>query len=208
MEGGTLKDLAKAAGIGGIALGVLYLIFKQVIPATGTPLLSPAQAYAILRSLMILTFGVSGLGILAWLIAPHRDMKRPIPQPTIAILGVLFIVVILAAVYAGTLPVPQADYPVTVSEVKPQNPPNTVVPPPVNICAGNGGGASCLGPGVVAYTCDEYNAIGGGGDATYNTFNKRFCNGGPETAKINVRHNFSRGGGQCGWTSFTVICAR
>jgi predicted negative regulator of RcsB-dependent stress response len=92
-----------------------------------------------------------------------------------------------------------------------KNPGQAVIPPtlgrfgPVNICVGNGGGASCLGPGVVAYTCAEYKLIGGGGDATYDTFNKRFCQGKGDS-KTNVRHNFSIDGGECGWTSFTVAC--
>jgi hypothetical protein len=76
---------------------------------------------------------------------------------------------------------------------------------PVNICVGNGGGAACLAPGVVTYTCAEYNAIGGGGEATYDSFNRRFCQGKGDP-KTNVRHNFSVGGGECGWTSFTVAC--
>jgi hypothetical protein len=86
-----------------------------------------------------------------------------------------------------------------------------VIPPtlgrlgPVNICVGNGGGAACLGPGVVAYSCSEYKQIGGGAEATYDTFNKRFCQGKGDP-KTNVRHNFSVEGGECGWTSFTVNC--
>jgi hypothetical protein len=30
----------------------------------------------------------------------------------------------------------------------------------------------------------------------------------PETVKNNGRHNFSRVGGECGWTSFTVECVK
>ncbi len=84
-----------------------------------------------------------------------------------------------------------------------QGPPAQV---PINVCMGNGGGDSCRGLGVVAYTCSEFRAIGGGGDATLAALNRRFCNAGPETAQKNVRHNYSRGGGECGWTSFTVTC--
>ncbi|SFO74232.1 hypothetical protein SAMN05216330_104451 [Bradyrhizobium sp. Ghvi] len=76
---------------------------------------------------------------------------------------------------------------------------------PINICVGSGGGASCLGPGVVAYSCADYSSIGGGADSTYDAFNKRFCQGRGDP-KVNVRHNFSIAGGQCGWTSFTVTC--
>jgi hypothetical protein len=84
--------------------------------------------------------------------------------------------------------------------------PRPVAPPPINVCMGNGGGDNCLGPGVVSYSCDAYNAIGGGAEQTYVALNQRFCNGKPATAKTNVRHNFSHTGGQCGWTSFTVTC--
>ncbi|WP_027530812.1 hypothetical protein [Bradyrhizobium sp. WSM3983] len=93
-----------------------------------------------------------------------------------------------------------------------KDPTNALIPPtlgrlgPVHICVGNGGDAACLFPGAVVYSCADYATIGGGSDLTYDTFNRRFCQGNGDPKK-NVRHNFSVGGGQCGWTSFTVNCA-
>jgi hypothetical protein len=78
------------------------------------------------------------------------------------------------------------------------------------ICAGNGGGESCAAGTDAYYTCDQYNAIGGGAQVTYDTLAKKFCEykDGDKTilAPNQVIHNFSRGGGQCGWTGFTVVC--
>ncbi len=72
------------------------------------------------------------------------------------------------------------------------------------VCMGNGGGkpSSCTGGGVVNFTCAEYRAIGGGGEATRPTLAERFCG----TLPFNVLHNFSVDGGECGWTGFTVSC--
>jgi hypothetical protein len=188
-----IKDFGKKAGLAGLALGVLFYLFRdflQQIPGLPAP-----QAFAIMRSFLILVFGISGIGVLTWLVVPQPGNHKPIPTTSIVILALLFVVVVLAAVFVGTSPVNEKDLPKSTQ----------IVIAPINICAGNGGGASCLGPSVVAYTCAEYRAIGGGADATYKAFNDRFCQGKGDPKK-NVRHNFSREGGECGWTSFTVTC--
>jgi len=78
------------------------------------------------------------------------------------------------------------------------------------VCAGNGGGESCAGGADAYFTCDQYTSIGGGAQVTYDLLAKRFCeykDGDKAVLAPNqVIHNFSRGGGQCGWTGFTVIC--
>ncbi|HWO37845.1 MAG TPA: hypothetical protein VNO32_54425 [Candidatus Acidoferrum sp.] len=196
METKLLSSLGEIAGVGGIALGVFFLLNSGVLQQKFA-VIGAAQAYALMQSLMTFTFGISGIGIISWIISLSARPRQPMPMPPLAILASLFIVVILASVYIGTRPVPQSELPPQPAQVH-----------PIDVCMGNGGGQSCLGPGVVAYTCDEYNAIGGGAQTTYIALNKRFCQSGPEKAKDNVRHNYSRDGGQCGWTSFTVTCAQ
>jgi hypothetical protein len=80
-----------------------------------------------------------------------------------------------------------------------------------NVCMGNGGGPSCSGSSTVTYTCDQYNAIGGGSQQTIKVLGERFCkyydvNGQQQQMPYNVVHLSSVSGGQCGWTLFSVIC--
>jgi hypothetical protein len=195
MEGTLLGTLGKIAGIGGIALGVFFLLYRGVVVQIGP--LGVAETFLVLRSLMTFTFGIAGIGIISWLISLGINPGQPIPWPPLVILACLFVVVIGAAVYVGLEHIPQSQLPPQIRSER-----------PIEVCMGNGGGQSCNGPGVVSYTCAEYRAIGAGGLPTYVALNKRFCNGGPETAQQNVRHNFSREGGECGWTSFTVTCVQ
>jgi hypothetical protein len=62
----------------------------------------------------------------------------------------------------------------------------------------------------VYLTCAQYRAIGAGSQATVNAFGKQFCeyfdNGQKILAPFKVTHDFSVGGGECGWTGFHVIC--
>jgi hypothetical protein len=80
-----------------------------------------------------------------------------------------------------------------------------------DVCMGNGGGPSCASPKTIRYTCAEYRAIGGGGQATITTLGERYCkvydaNGQPKQMKYNVAVTYNVAGGECGWTLFTVNC--
>src|SRR5262245_2357975 len=81
-----------------------------------------------------------------------------------------------------------------------------------NVCMGNGGGPSCAGGNTVTYTCAQYRAIGGGGEATPKALGERLCkvyaDGQQKQLPYNVVHKFSKPGGECGWTLFTVTCLR
>jgi len=76
--------------------GVLE-IEKQFLPQAG---LGPAQAFAIILSLMILTFGIAGIGIAAWLLGRQIGPKTPVSGSHMALLAVLIVVVLGAAVFA------------------------------------------------------------------------------------------------------------
>lgn len=103
MEGKLLTSLGKIAGLGGIALGVLLLIFqgvlqKQFLPQAG---LTSDQAFAIILSLLILTFGISGIGVIAWLIGRAVGPKAPMSIPAMSTFAGLMALVLGAAVYIG-----------------------------------------------------------------------------------------------------------
>ena len=81
----------------------------------------------------------------------------------------------------------------------------------VNVCMGNGGGPSCISKDTVNYTCAQYRAIGGGGTATETALGSRFCkvydaNGQQKQLPFNVVVKYDVGGGECGWTLFSVTC--
>lgn len=62
----VLKVVGQVAGIGGLALGVLLLIFRDVIRKNIFPSLDKIQAYRILRLIIVSTFLIAALGIGAW----------------------------------------------------------------------------------------------------------------------------------------------
>jgi hypothetical protein len=104
MESRLLSSVGKVAGLGGIALGIFLLIFqgvlqKQFLPQAG---LGAAQAFATILSLMIFTFGIAGIGIIAWLLSRTIGPKAAVPGAAMATLAGLMVLVIGAAVYLGT----------------------------------------------------------------------------------------------------------
>jgi hypothetical protein len=62
----TLKTLGQIAGIAGISLGVLLILFKEVIRKNIFPNLSPEDGYKLLRLLLIFVWTIAILGVLAW----------------------------------------------------------------------------------------------------------------------------------------------
>jgi hypothetical protein len=65
-EYGLLATLGKIAGIGGISVGVLLILFLNFIRQKFLPNLEPAQGYSLLLLFMIFTFGVAVCGLTVW----------------------------------------------------------------------------------------------------------------------------------------------
>lgn len=66
MDTALFETLGRIAGIGGIALGVLLLLFRDVIRRNIFPNLTRDQAYKIIRLVLVLTFLIALAGIGAW----------------------------------------------------------------------------------------------------------------------------------------------
>lgn len=66
MEASLLKTVGQVAGIGGLALGVFLLLFRDVIRRNIFPSLSKEHAYKIIRLFLLLTFALAFGGIAAW----------------------------------------------------------------------------------------------------------------------------------------------
>jgi hypothetical protein len=103
MDGKLLTDLGKIAGVGGIALGVFVVLFRGVLQTEFLPKagLSPCQAFSVILVLMILTFGIAGIGLIAWLVSRSIAPNGSIPWPTLRALAGLLVIMVGGALFAG-----------------------------------------------------------------------------------------------------------
>lgn len=73
-DGIFFKTLGKYAGIGGIAVGAVIVIFSTFLRRNIFPTFSTDQAYNILKLLLLLTFTIGVIGIAGWLHAKHANL--------------------------------------------------------------------------------------------------------------------------------------
>jgi hypothetical protein len=73
MTAELLKDLGQIAGIGGIALGVFMLLFREVIRKKIFPTLTKKQGYWIILVSLFLIWSVALAGIIAWIMTSGND---------------------------------------------------------------------------------------------------------------------------------------
>jgi len=66
MDTELIKAVGQIAGIGGLALGVFLLLFRNIIAKNIFPQLKKDDAYRLLRLISILTFLIAALGLGAW----------------------------------------------------------------------------------------------------------------------------------------------
>jgi hypothetical protein len=66
MDADALKIVGQVAGIGGLALGVFLLLFRDIIRKNIFPELPPAEAYRLLRLITGAVWSVAIVGIAAW----------------------------------------------------------------------------------------------------------------------------------------------
>jgi hypothetical protein len=66
MDADVLKVVGQVAGIGGLALGVFLLLFRDIIRKNIFPKLPPAEAYRLLRLITVAVWSVAIVGIAAW----------------------------------------------------------------------------------------------------------------------------------------------
>jgi hypothetical protein len=62
-----LKTLGQVLGIGGLALGVFFLLFRELIRKSIFPTLKKDDAYRLLRLITVLVWSVAVIGIAAWI---------------------------------------------------------------------------------------------------------------------------------------------
>jgi hypothetical protein len=67
MDAGLLKTLGQTLGVGGLGLGIFFLLFRELIRKSIFPKLSKHDAYNFLRLISILVWSVAVIGIGAWI---------------------------------------------------------------------------------------------------------------------------------------------
>ena len=78
MELEILKVAGQIAGIGGLAVGAIVLIYRDVIAKNIFPSLTKAQSYSLLKLVVILSWSVAMSGIGAWTyVSVNTDKLTP-----------------------------------------------------------------------------------------------------------------------------------
>lgn len=62
----VIETMGQIAGIGGLALGVFLLLFREIIRKQVFPQLAKKDAYRLLRLVAVLVFLIAAIGIAAW----------------------------------------------------------------------------------------------------------------------------------------------
>jgi hypothetical protein len=80
MDYNLFKVVGVVAGIGGIALASVVYIFREVIRKEIFPQLTKDQAYNLLNRIIVLTFVIGALGILAYLVVAGINRGNNVNQ--------------------------------------------------------------------------------------------------------------------------------
>jgi hypothetical protein len=77
----VLTSLGQIAGLGGIAVGMVVLIYRDVLRNRLLARLSASQSFQILTLIIVLAWGIGVAGVVGWLAAPtSRGSPTPISQ--------------------------------------------------------------------------------------------------------------------------------
>jgi hypothetical protein len=83
MDAEVLKIVGQVAGFGGLALGVFFLLFKDLLKKVVAPQMTPEHWFKVVVIFMILVWSIAVLGIGAWVYGGTRDPSGTRgPNPT------------------------------------------------------------------------------------------------------------------------------
>jgi hypothetical protein len=80
MDAEIIKTVSQTAGIGGVALGIYLLLFRDIIRKQIFPELSRQHAFRLLRLIALLVWSVAVLGMGAWVWTVTPPIKGPIDE--------------------------------------------------------------------------------------------------------------------------------
>lgn len=97
MQTWLFKALGAVAGLAGIALGVLLVLYRDIIAGSLlSKVLCPAQAYNVLLSIIVLVFGIAAVGIIAWVISASKSITSNISTAQVAVISSLIVPILLS----------------------------------------------------------------------------------------------------------------
>lgn len=73
----VLKVAGGIAGIGGLAIGGAFYIFKDVVRKNIFPKLVPNEAYKLIRLIVVLSFAIAALGIFSYTYSTYLEKTKP-----------------------------------------------------------------------------------------------------------------------------------
>ncbi len=83
MDASLLKTVGQIAGIGGLALGVFLVIFREVIRKNIFPHLAQIHGYRIIRMIVVATFLIASMGIAAWTYVQTIEASGNVKDPAV-----------------------------------------------------------------------------------------------------------------------------
>lgn len=76
MNAELLEKLGQIAGIGGLSIGLLLLVFRQIIAKNFFPNLTKEQAYKIIQLIIILSFTTAIIGMIGWFYLENKKTTQ------------------------------------------------------------------------------------------------------------------------------------
>src|SRR5450432_810659 len=79
MEADILRVVGGVAGLAGLAVGMILLLYREILTKSVFPTLAKKDAYRLLRSIALLSWSVAMCGIVAWAWSTallHRDQHN------------------------------------------------------------------------------------------------------------------------------------
>jgi hypothetical protein len=83
MDAQILRTLGGIAGLAGLAIGMILLLYREIIRKNIFPTLTRTDSYRLLRIIAILSWSVAMFGILCW-VWSNAILHRNQPEPTAA----------------------------------------------------------------------------------------------------------------------------
>jgi hypothetical protein len=99
MHTGLLTALGKIAGLGGVSVGIFFLLVQNILKQglIAKESISGDQAYHVIVALITLIFGIAAIGVVAWIIGTFADKTKPVSHTALFILAVLVLAVLASS---------------------------------------------------------------------------------------------------------------
>jgi Carboxypeptidase regulatory-like domain len=76
MEAGIFKTLGETAGLAGLSIGLILLLYREIVRKNVFPALSKRDAYRLFRVIAVLSWSVAIVGIVSWVWSASIERRR------------------------------------------------------------------------------------------------------------------------------------